>query len=126
MTKLDVLLGQYRQAVERLAEVLALEKSAVIRDSALQRFEFTYDLSWKLLKAYLEERLKVRCASPKACFREAYLQGLIEYEEAWLTMSDDRNRVAHLYSESVADEVYGHLSGYQELLQALLARLAQG
>jgi hypothetical protein len=50
MTKLDALKNQYQKAVKRLDEILKEEKSDIVRDSAIKRFEFTFDLSWKLLK----------------------------------------------------------------------------
>ncbi|WP_448568477.1 nucleotidyltransferase substrate binding protein [Thermus sp.] len=38
----------------RLASALAQPKDEFVRDSAIQRFEFTFELSWKTLKTYLE------------------------------------------------------------------------
>lgn len=121
MVPLTTILQQFTDATARLEEALARPKDAFMRDSCIQRFEFTFDLSWKVLKVFLEDRLKVRCASPRACFREAQAQGLIPYEREWLAMADDRNRTAHLYREELADAVYvrlpEHLRRFRELLE---------
>lgn len=109
MTKLEALKKQYQKAVQRLDEVLGKEKNDVMRDSAIKRFEFTFDLSWKIVKAFLEERKGVKCASPKECFREAYRLELIDYDEFWLKMTDWRNEAVHTYSEKFADILYGKL-----------------
>jgi nucleotidyltransferase substrate binding protein (TIGR01987 family) len=63
MTKLEALKNQYQKAVKRLDEILKEEKSDIVRDSAIKRFEFTFDLSWKLLKTYLEEEKGVFLAN---------------------------------------------------------------
>ena len=88
MTRFEVPLQQFERAVLRLDEVLRLEKNEFMRDSAIKRFEMTFDLSWKAVKAFLEEFRGVPCSSPKGCFREAYRQGLLEYDEFWLELTD--------------------------------------
>lgn len=117
---------QLTDAVARLQEALAKPKDEYMRDSCIQRFEFTFDLSWKTVKAYLEETLNVRCASPTACFREAYSQGLVEYEDRWISMAQDHNQTAHMYKESLAEEVYRRLPAYLKLFQELLGKLQRG
>jgi len=109
MTKLEALKNQYRQAVSRLDEVLQKEKNDIIRDSAIKRFEFTFDLAWKLIKAYLEEEKGTICTSPKGCFRDAYRQGVLEYDELWIKITDWRNQIMHVYDTSFADNLYENL-----------------
>lgn len=120
MSKLDAVLIQFQATLTRLDEVLKQEKNEFMRDAAIKRFEFTFDLSWKLIKASLDELSGIICASPKACIREAYKQSLIEYDDRWLEMTDDRNKTAHLYREEMADEIYGKLGYYLPLFRSLL------
>ncbi len=121
MSKLEAILKQFQKAVNRLDEVLKQEKNEFIRDSAIQRFEFTFDLSWKVVKAFLEENKGVICNSPKGCFREAYKQEIIEYDDFWIEMTDYRNKTAHIYKEELAEEIYAilprTLSYFQKLLE---------
>lgn len=42
------------QATKRLDEALSRPKDEFIRDAAIQRFELTFGLAWKVLKGYLE------------------------------------------------------------------------
>lgn len=109
MTKLKVLQKQYQQAVCRLDEALKEEKSEIVRDSAIKRFELTFDLCWKLLKALLEEEKGVICTSPKDCFREAYKNGIIGYDEYFLQMTGWRNEIVHSYNQEFADFIYEQL-----------------
>lgn len=96
----------FSHALKRLEEVLDASSSDLIRDAAIKRFEFTIELAWKTLKALLEEKSGITCASPKECFREAYRQGFINYSEQYLKLLDLRNDTAHTYNEVTADIVY--------------------
>lgn len=109
MNKFLIILDQYRNALRRLEEVLAKEKDEFMRDSAIQRFEFVFDLSWKVVKVYLEEKFGIIKTSPKECFREAYKQGLINKNDYWIEMTDLRNQTVHTYSEKMAEKVYQEL-----------------
>jgi nucleotidyltransferase substrate binding protein (TIGR01987 family) len=109
MTKEESLKQQFRNAVARLIEVLQEKKTDIIRDSAIQRFEFTFDLSWKVLKEILEVEYGVTCASPKKCLRDAYKQGIITYDDLWMDMTDWRNAAVHTYNEELADSLYEKL-----------------
>src|SRR3989338_485159 len=119
MTKFDELKKQYRSAVERLDEVLKVKKTDIIRDSAITRFELCFDLAWKAVKAFLEEKKGFRCASPKDCFREAYRQGLIDYSNLWMKETDWRNAAVHTYSEKLADQLFEKLRSVFKLFQTL-------
>ncbi len=109
MIKLEALKKQFKKAVLRLEEALNQEKNDFMRDSCIQRFEFTFDLCWKLLKVILEEDHGVICHSPKNCIREAYQQKLINYDDFWLKIVEMRNQTSHMYKEEVASQVYKEL-----------------
>ncbi len=123
MSKLEAVLKQFQKVLERFADVLQQEENEFIRDSAIQRFEFTFDLSWKLIKVFLAEEEGIICTSPKGCFREAYKQGLLEYDNFWLELTDIRNKTSHTYSEATAEAVYAALPqallNFQELLKSI-------
>ncbi len=59
------------QATKRLDEALSRPKDEFIRDAAIQRFELTFGLAWKVLKGYLEiQGLEAR--SPRMAIRWAF------------------------------------------------------
>jgi len=121
MTKSEITIKQFEKAVMRLDEVLAVPETDIIRDSAIQRFEFTLDISWKMIKALLEEEKGIICVSPKECFREAYRQGIINYDEDWIKFVDMRNETVHTYNEDNAERIYNQLpnalSHFKKLLE---------
>ncbi|MDP3956168.1 MAG: HI0074 family nucleotidyltransferase substrate-binding subunit [bacterium] len=121
MTKREALLGQFSKANECLREALARPKDGIVRDSAIQRFEFTTDLAWKLMHAELNEIHKITCTSPGTCLRAAFKQGIIADDIFWLDMIEKRNLTSHTYIEALAERVYSILPNAQKRFDALLA-----
>jgi len=120
MSKLDALKKQFQKALSRLEEILEHEKSEIVRDASIQRFEFTFDLAWKVIKAILEEEKGVVCTSPKECFKEAYRNKMLEYDNFWLKMTDLRNKTTHFYKEETAEDVYEMIPQMVEYFRKLL------
>ena len=123
MSKLEATMEEFREALEELGKVLDMEKNDVVRDSAIKRFELTFELAWKAAKAFLEEYRNVRCASPQMCFRELFNQGLVEYDETWIEMAKWRNEAVHTYKEELAEELYAKLPQTLPYFRMLLERL---
>jgi len=116
------LLEDFRKTIKRLEEVLKLEKTKVIRDSAIKRFELCFDLVWKSIKFFAQKE-GLECYSPKECFKIAFQLKLIEHDEKWLEMIKDHNLTTHLYKEEQADMVYQKLPRYLEMFKSLLSQI---
>lgn len=101
-TKLDEL----KRAISRLKEALELPKTDIIRDSVIQRFEFTVELSWKVLQRHLKASGISETLTPKNIFREAARLGIVTDPGAWIQFVDARNLSSHTYKESLAEQVY--------------------
>src|SRR3989338_616591 len=117
-TKYQAVKLEFNEAVKRLEEVMKEKKNEFIRDSAIKRFELAFDLSWKAIKAFLEEQ-GVTCSSPMSCFKEAYRQGVLEYKDVWISMVETRNKTVHTYDMKLAEEVYSTLPKALEAFQKL-------
>jgi len=111
-------------AVGRFEEALKLPEGDTTRDSAIMRFQFCYDLSWKTLKEELKMR-GLELFSPRECFKSAIAEGLLGDEESWLKMIDDRNEIAHVYDMTIAKRIYSNLADYLTLFQNLIAKLSE-
>ncbi len=110
--------SSFKQSLERFAEILQEPETVANRDASIQRFEFTIELAWKTVQKFLREQ-KIICRSPKECLKEAFKFGLIEDDEVWLKMIEDRNLTVHTYDEMAAREVYYRLPNYLEPLRKL-------
>lgn len=122
--KYNELCRQLKAASKRLEEVMKEKKTDIIRDSAIQRFEFTYELVWKMLKADLQFRGIKDLYSPKDIFKAAFQNRIIDNDPKWLDMVDTRNETSHLYKESMADEVYKKLPIYLQLIKNLIKEIS--
>ena len=123
--KLEKLTKDLEKILLKLEEVLNLEKSEINRDSAIKRFEIAFDIVWKTLETYLEEKFGIICKSAKGCIREAFTQGLIEYDDYWLKIVDLRNSTVRIYSEYMADEVYEELPKVLVYLKTLYNKMRE-
>ena len=114
----------FNKALERLKDVLKedISLSSAIMDGTIQRFEFSFELAWKLIQQVLEYK-GIRAANPRAVIKEAYQQGLIQDGEAWVGMLEDRNTAAHTYDEKDAKRIYQTV---KDRHCALLVKLQQG
>lgn len=123
MSKFEAVYKEFSEAVMNLAEVLQKPKDEFMRDSAIKRFELAFDLGWKAIKAFLEIK-GVICNSPMACFKEAFRQGLISYDDAWIKeLVETRNKTVHTYDEKLAEEVYAALPAILVMLKILTQNL---
>lgn len=78
-----------------------------IMDGVIQRFEFTFELMWKVLKEYMETAgFSDFVSGPKGILKFAFKNGIINDEEIFSKMLEDRNRTTHMYDEKIAEEIY--------------------
>jgi len=97
-----------------------------LRDSAIQRFEYSVDLYWKYLKIYLEKVLALPDINgPKPVIRKSYSSNALNEEEAEesLKMIDDRNMTSHIYVEEIAEHLAAKIPSYYMLMHNVAARL---
>ena len=106
LTYLKIKFENFQKALNKLAKILNTNEEIEYRiDAIIKRFEFTYELSWKFLKAFLEYK-GILAKTPRDCFREAFAAGIIDDSEAWINMIEDRNITSHTYEEDSANEIY--------------------
>lgn len=104
---------QLGDALKRLHEALQkpLDKDNMNRDATKQRFEFTIELFWKVLKKFLLWE-KIVTHSPRETLQNAYSFNWIDNEKLWLRMMDDRNLTSHTYREEIAIQIYENIKEY--------------
>jgi len=118
----DLDISSLLKAAKKFDEILTYEKNEIIRDAAIQRFEFTFELVWKTLRKILIKR-GVEANSPKTVFRFAYKDSLITDPNTWFEFIDFRNITSHVYNETIADEIFINLPRFQILTNTLIAKL---
>jgi hypothetical protein len=77
-----------QQALNTLNELVGkTQVSAVERDAAIQRFEYTFEATWKAVQRYLLIREGVDTGSPKAAIRASWQSGILDEEMARLGLN---------------------------------------
>ncbi|UTC58676.1 nucleotidyltransferase [Treponema sp. OMZ 305] len=71
----------------------------------VQAFEILIELSWKVLKDYLENEGYTEVQTGKRAFRQAFQDGMIENGEVWLKALEVRNLTSHVYDVSLLGEL---------------------
>lgn len=120
-------LANYNKALQRLDEALAVENpNSFIYDSVMKRFEFTYELAWRLMKSYIEYQGGADVRFARDVFREAYAKGLIKEGKVWLQMLQDRNISSHTYNEDESKQIYERVKKYRQYFFALAQEIEKG
>ena len=124
-------LSSLRKALDSLDNGLSRAEAAagdeLLRDGVIQRFEYTYELSWKSLKRVLEAEAgysdEVEALPFRDVIRLAAEKGIVESPEEWFGFREERNISSHTYDETKAVAVYGSAKRFAPVARILLARL---
>lgn len=121
---LDKAINSLKRALDRTNDAAEDEE---LRDACILRFEYTFELCWKMLKRQLELDLpspaEVDGFSYRQIFRTAAERGLVEDVEAWFDYRERRNITSHTYDEAKAARVFEALPAFAGHAEELLARL---
>ncbi len=115
------------KALRTFLEILQEPKTGIVRDAAIQRFEYTYEAVWKSVQSYLRTVESLEAGSPKAAIRFSHQVGLLTEGQTRcaLAMADDRSLTVHTDNEALADKIYSHLLLYAPLMRDWLAAMEQ-
>ena len=98
-----------RKALSTLRELTNKSNlSMVERDAAIQRFEYTFEVTWKTAQLFLAEAEGITANSPKSVVRGSWQAGLFNEATAQLAlqMCEARNMTVHTYNEKIAITIY--------------------
>lgn len=112
-------LDEFQKAVIRLDEAVRQEKNDFLRDSVIQRFEFSVELAWKTARKVMG----TSTTAPKDVVREMAQSGYIKDVAIWLKAVDMRNLSSHTYKEDLAEQVYAFACEFVPHLKELAAHL---
>jgi nucleotidyltransferase substrate binding protein (TIGR01987 family) len=111
-------------ALKRLHEALVLldahgddDLHVSMRNSALLSFQFTYGLCRPMIERFLvsegDDPLEVQEMSYATLVRSANRRGVLRADwTLWSSFREARNRMAHVYSEPVAEEIVSKVAPF--------------
>lgn len=132
--KLELDITPLERAIVSLEAALARHDAApdddVIRDACIQRFEYTYELSYKMLKRFLEATSENPALYDKMSFQNLIRSGterdlLLNDLSRWVEYRTARGTTSHAYDETKAREVFAAIPGFLEEARHLRDRLRE-
>jgi nucleotidyltransferase substrate binding protein (TIGR01987 family) len=103
---------RWRQRFENFSRAAGLLRAALEggpaalndleKEGAVQRFEYTVELAWKVLKDFLEHSgVQLSSVTPKNVVKAAFASRLIADGQLWIDMLDHRNALSHKYDPTL-------------------------
>lgn len=122
----------FRKALVKLGQAVAVMSEAselgkeideLMAEGLIQRFEYTHELAWKLLKDYAEYQGYTDIRGSRDALRKAFSMGLID-DRSWMDSIEDRNLTSHNYDNETAKEIYERVvSVYYPLFKKLETKM---
>jgi nucleotidyltransferase substrate binding protein (TIGR01987 family) len=117
-------------SLQVVAECAAPEGSDLqntLRAGVVQNFKVAYELSWKMMKRWLEQNAEpdVDGVSRRQLFRLCYENRLIDEVDAWMHFHRSRNETSHTYNQSTAEKVFAVAEPFLREAQKVLLRLQE-
>lgn len=120
-------LDHFEKSLARLKESLARSEDEFMRDSIIQRFEFTFETAWKAMYRWLRKRGNDVDEEAYSVIPAAFERRLISDVKAWGDMRKARNKTSHTYDQDIALEVaafarHQSVALFEALLETLRGR----
>jgi nucleotidyltransferase substrate binding protein (TIGR01987 family) len=92
-----------------------------------QKFEYTTELCWKAIKAFLKEKDGIDEAAPKKIIKACYIEGYIAEDDYLLLLDaiEDRNRLSHIYDAETFNNILARLPEYAALFERIGGHLTK-
>ena len=106
--------SNYRKALAKLSEAVELlrnrpiqdvQEAELLQEGLIQRFEYTHELAWKVMKDYAEYQGYTDIRGSRDALRKAFEMNLIG-DKRWMESIEDRNLTSHNYDTEVAEEIF--------------------
>lgn len=115
----------YHRACSRVLEITESNRAAsslseLEKEGLIQRFEYTFELAWKVLQDLMHFRGYEFTPGPNGALQMALEDGIIASQDSWRQMMKARNLVSHTYDEEDASEIVDRIySEFSPLLKQL-------
>lgn len=91
------------------SEDLGYVVDELIKEGLIQRFEYTHELAWNVMKDYAFFQGNSTVGGSRDATREAFKLQIIDNADTWMDMIQSRNKTTHTYNEATANEIFGKI-----------------
>ena len=81
----------------------------IIKEGLIQRFQYTHELAWNVMKDYAEYQGNFQIKGSRDSTREGFKMDIISDGEIWMSMIKSRNDTSHTYNEETAEDIYNKI-----------------
>jgi nucleotidyltransferase substrate binding protein (TIGR01987 family) len=125
--RFENLQSSFKLLQESIAAHQCNPENRLIQMALIKAFEMTFELSWKTLKDFLNYN-GINVKLPREILKQAFANDIIEDGQMWIDMLEERNLMAHTYSEERAILAIEHIcqhyiNGLMQVHQYFLDRL---
>ena len=112
--------SNFKKALSKLKQVIKTETletlSELEQEGLIQRFEYTHELAWNVMKDYFEYQGNSTITGSRDAIREAFNKKLITNGEMWMETIKSRNKTTHTYNEETAKSIVNDIiNNYYQL-----------
>ena len=108
--------SNYQKALARLSEAVALlvdnvnegSEFDLLKEGLIQRFEYTHELAWKVMKDYLEYQGYIDIRGSRDAIRKSLELNILS-DRKWMATIEARNLTSHNYDDETADNIYNEI-----------------
>lgn len=99
--------NSFHKAFQRILDVTNSgenpeELNELEKEGLVQRFEYTFELAWKVLQDFLSYKGYDGITGPNPVLQKAFEDGVIADHDSWRKMLKARNTTSHTYNEGEA------------------------
>ena len=99
------------QSLKEVHSFYIKEPNKKISQMALiKSFELAFELSWKTIQSFFKSQGYTEIKYPKNTIKEGFNKDIIENGQLWINMLDARNRLSHIYDESMFKDIIKKIS----------------
>jgi nucleotidyltransferase substrate binding protein (TIGR01987 family) len=128
----ELKLNEFKKAIEGFSYLVGVDLKSMenvldkrlidgIENGMIQKFEYSIELGWKLIKQFLKQEDGIDAKTPKQSVKEFYLAGYIDEDNylKLIDMIDDRNNLSHIYDEDEFRKIIKKFSLYVKVFEKI-------
>jgi len=130
MKRIELKLKEFKNSADGFSYLVSLDVKSLenifdkrlidgIESGMIQKFKYSIELCWKLIKKFLKQEDGIDTKTPKQSIKEFYLAGYIDEDNylKLIDMIDDRNSMSHIYNEDEFRKIIKKFPGYAKVLE---------
>ncbi|MCK5177653.1 MAG: HI0074 family nucleotidyltransferase substrate-binding subunit [Candidatus Aenigmarchaeota archaeon] len=111
----------YSNALEGFNDLLKVDLSEYtgvvldgLKNGQIQKFEYCTELTWKIIKSFLQNLHMLELPTPKLAIKAFYTNNFVDEKayELLINMLEDRNKLSHIYNEEDFNKIHIKLGDY--------------